>query len=320
MRKLKIVLAIILMTILLGGTGFSVIYFTKKEEKSKIVTTIFPIYDICREILGGGEDIKLIQDNGSDMHSYEMSINDMISISNADLFICIGRENGIDEILHKYENTDSIKLLDHVTALEESSEHLVNGDEHDHEHDHEHDDGAIYDEHIWLSVKNIIAITNVLSEKLVAIYSEKEDLIKDNTQNYLSKLQSLETKYDELCSNTNKKLVVADRFPFLYLTHDYNMDYFAVFSGCSDETQANFDTITKVVDYINENNIDYIFICETSNGNIANQVLTHEDCREGVEMLTLNSMQSVSKKQLTSTSILKIFENNYNELYKALEK
>lgn len=316
MRKLKVVLASVLIMLLLFGSVFCVIYFTKRDNKAKVVTTIFPIYDICREILGSSEDIKLIQNNGSDMHSYEMSINDMVAISNAELFVCIGRENGIDKILERYEDTNSVKLLDHVIGLEESSEHLVEGSDHDHEHDHVHQEGVVYDEHIWLSVKNAIKMSEVLTEELVEIFPERKDVIYANSNSYIDKLMSIESKYSELCMNAEEKLVVADRFPFLYLTHDYNMDYFAVFSGCSDETQANFETITKVVDYINQNNVQYIFVCESSNGEIANQILTHEECREGVQILILNSMQSISRKNLADSSILNIYEKNYNELVK----
>ena len=270
--------------------------------------------------MGSSRDILLIEDNGMDMHSYEMSINDVVAISNADVFIYIGRESGVDDILSldKNKNLNTLKLLDHVVALEESSNNIVVGDEHDHDHDHEHHENAIYDEHIWLSVKNLIVMTEAIRDKLLEVFPDNLETINSNSGKYIDKLLKLENSYAQVCQNTDKKFVVADRFPFLYLTHDYSMDYFAVFSGCSDETQASPSTITEVIDYINNNSVDYIYVLESSNQKIANQVVCNRDCRAGVQVLVLNSCQYVTNRNLDSVSLYDIMENNLEMLKKAL--
>jgi len=320
MRKLKVVLAIILIILMLTSGVYCVIYFTKKDVKAKVVTTIFPIYDICREIMGSSEDIILIQDNGMDMHSYEMSVNDIVSISNAELFLYIGKENDVDKILASNNNDklNILKMMDCVTVLEESNENIVEGEHHDHSHDHEHHEGASLDEHIWLSVKNIIKMSESIKDKLIGVFPDKQDLINGNYKNYIEKLTVLEQDYSSLCENTDKKFVVTDRFPFLYLTHDYSMDYFAVFSGCSDETQASASTILDVVDYINTYNVDYVFVTETSNKEIANSVINNSSCREGVQILELNSCQFVPHEDLETVSLYDIMKNNLETLTKAL--
>ena len=60
-----------------------------------IVTTIFPIYDWARQIIGEDADAKLVLllDNGVDLHSYQPSAQDIMTISTADLFIYVGGES-----------------------------------------------------------------------------------------------------------------------------------------------------------------------------------------------------------------------------------
>ena len=55
MKKLKLFSAIFLLVALISGAVFSLLYFTKKDVNAKVVTTIFPLYDICREIMGSDD-------------------------------------------------------------------------------------------------------------------------------------------------------------------------------------------------------------------------------------------------------------------------
>ena len=81
------------MILLLGGVVFSVVYLTKKDREAKVITTIFPVYDICREIMGDDDELMLLEDNGSDMHSFTPTASDIAAISNAELFIYVGGES-----------------------------------------------------------------------------------------------------------------------------------------------------------------------------------------------------------------------------------
>ena len=63
----------------------------KAPEKSlKIVTTIFPEYDWVREVLGDqaeNDELTMLLDNGVDLHSYQPTADDIVKISDCDLFI-----------------------------------------------------------------------------------------------------------------------------------------------------------------------------------------------------------------------------------------
>ena len=59
----------------------------------RIVTTVFPVYDWVRQILGDrlqDTELTLLLKNGVDLHSYQPTTDDLVAISNADIFIYVG--------------------------------------------------------------------------------------------------------------------------------------------------------------------------------------------------------------------------------------
>ena len=66
-----------------GGSG------TQSADKLSVVTTIFPEYDWVRRIMGDQADsaeLTMLLDNGVDLHSYQPTADDIIKISDCDLF------------------------------------------------------------------------------------------------------------------------------------------------------------------------------------------------------------------------------------------
>ncbi|MBQ4463360.1 MAG: zinc ABC transporter substrate-binding protein [Eubacterium sp.] len=112
-------------------------------KKLKIVATIFPEYDWINEVLGNradSADVTMLLDNGVDLHSYQPSADDIMKISDCDLFIYVGGESdewvedALSEAVNK--NMQVINLLE-VLGDDVKNEEIVEGMEHDHEHEHE---------------------------------------------------------------------------------------------------------------------------------------------------------------------------------------
>ena len=61
-----------------------------ENQKLQIVTTIFPEYDWVKEILGekaDNTDLTLLLGNGTDMHSFQPTMADILKVSTCDDFI-----------------------------------------------------------------------------------------------------------------------------------------------------------------------------------------------------------------------------------------
>ena len=115
------------------------------DDALKIVVTIFPEYDWVKQILGenSNAEVKMLLDNGVDLHSYQPSVDDIISISECDLFVYVGGESDewVEDALAEGNKTDRrvINLLE-VLGDQVKAEEVVEGMEAEHDHDHDHDD------------------------------------------------------------------------------------------------------------------------------------------------------------------------------------
>lgn len=93
---------------------------------------------------------------------------------------------------------------------------------------------------------------------------------KQIAENTFLQLDALDDEYEEVIENSKyKTLIFADRFPFRYLTDDYDLSYYAAFKGCSAETEASFETITFLANKADELNLPRILTIDGSDGKMA---------------------------------------------------
>lgn len=115
----------------------------KSSKKTKVVATIFPVYDFLRQIGGDKIDLTMLMTPGAETHSYEPTPKDMKTVSNADLFAYVGGDSDewVEKILDGNEN-DKMKVITLMDCVKTVAEEHVEGMEEEHEHDHDHDEDA----------------------------------------------------------------------------------------------------------------------------------------------------------------------------------
>ena len=84
-------------------------------SKKSIVCTTFPEYDWVMNILGEkvtSFDVTLLQNNGTDLHSYQPSVKDIAKISKADLFVYVGGESNewVEKVLSQSVNKNQVAV------------------------------------------------------------------------------------------------------------------------------------------------------------------------------------------------------------------
>lgn len=297
---------------------------TKQEntDKLKIVCTIFPYYDWVKNITAESENTELILllDKGTDPHSFQPSAEDIVTISTADIFIYTGGESDswAEDVLKTAGNDDTLvlKLMD---CLEADSLYCVaeNNEDAKHLHKNGEDTDHAPDEHIWLSLNNAALLTEKITDALIEKSIENKDLYEKNCKSYKEELLLLNATFERTFFSLQKDtVVVADRFPFIYLVNDYGLKYHAAFPGCSAESEASFETVTRLSEQIDKLGLTHILITETSDGAVAETVRNNTAARNQ-QILTLNSIQSVTKDKLTH-SYIEIMKENLSVLESAL--
>lgn len=293
-------------------------------NKLKIVATIFPEYDWTREILGDrleDVDLTLLLDNGTDLHSFQPAVKDIMKVSSCDLLIYVGGESDqwIEDALKSAANPD-MKTINLMETLKDfiKEEETVEGMQEKH-HSHEEDEKE-YDEHVWTSLRNASAAAEVIADTLAELDPENSDIYKENLRSYQGELSSLDNEYQKTVDqSTHKTLLFADRFPFRYLVDDYGISYYAAFSGCSAESEASFKTITFLAEKVDELGLKEVFTIEKSDDRIAETVIENTRDKDQ-KVAVLNSMQSITSEEIADgTTYLSIMEDNLKVLKAALK-
>ena len=292
-------------------------------EKLHIVCTIFPEYDWVKEILGNHADnaeVTYLLDNGTDLHSYQPTADDMIRISTCDLFVYVGGESDkwIADALAEAVNPN-MKTIDLMTVLgdaakEEELKEGMQGEE-----EEESEDEVEYDEHVWLSLRNAKAVCAEIERDLAEIDPANADDYKVNLDSYTAKLDTLDGDFRSVVDASSvKTLVFGDRFPFRYFVDDYGLDYYAAFIGCSAETEASFETVAFLSNKLNELNCDTVFTLENSDHSIAETIIRTSG--RDASIAELNSLQSVSAQEIADgASYLSLMQKNCDVLAKVLK-
>ena len=296
------------------------------DSKVKVVTTIFPEYDWVKEIAGEESeniDLTMLLDNGVDLHSYQPTAEDIMKISDCDLFIYVGGESDawVDDALKEAVNKNMkvINLLE-VLGSTVKEEEVVEGMETEEEEESEEEEETEYDEHVWLSLKNAKVLCQTIAENLSEIDKEHEEIYSTNEKNYEEKLDALDQKYQETVDSSNQKtLLFGDRFPFRYLVDDYGLSYYAAFVGCSAETEASFETISFLAKKVDELGLKSILTIEKSDQKIAKTIIENTNDKNQ-KILTLDSMQSTTSDDVENgTTYLSVMESNLDVLKEALQ-
>lgn len=319
MKRIALIAAVAgLLTASLAGC--SSMEIPGQDGRISIVCAAFSEYDWTRELADGSDNVTItyLLDSGIDLHNYQPSAKDMVTISSCDLFIYTGggSESWVDDILRDAINKDMqvLELMD-VLGCSVKEEELKEGME----AEVEEEDGPEYDEHVWLSVRNAQSFCGTICNSLCGLDPENVELYQSNLAAYDTELAALDKEYSEMAENASVKTILfGDRFPFRYLTDDYGLDYYAAFAGCSAETEASFDTIVTLASKADELMLDTVFIIESSDDSLARSIIMNSaNTERNIE--TLNSLQSVTGAEAKNgTTYISLMRDDLETLRKVL--
>lgn len=327
--RLMFAFVCLLTAAVLGGCRLSAAGETRNDTQLLVVATIFPPYDFSREIAGGMADITMLLPPGAEVHHYEPTPHDLITLRNCDLFLYVGGESDawVDDMLASLSETEreriqTVTLMDCVEPLYEE---VVDGMQADtiHSEDSEahtqadstHSENA-YDEHIWTSPLNAKRIVQKISEAMCEADPANKLDYQRNTEAYLRKLDELDATFTAVTENPVRRTIVfGDRFPFRYLADAYKLDYYAAFPGCSSETEASAKTVRFLIDKVREESVPVVFMAEPSGQKTAQTIAE----ATGAKVMRLNAGHTVTKDDFEQgVTYLTLMTKNGDALREAL--
>ncbi len=325
MKLKKVILIIVLLAIVtLAAIACATLENKNKAsnknniEKIKVTATNFASYDFLRAIIGDNENIELtfLLGPGKDAHSYDPTAQDLITIQNSDLFIYIGgeMEKWTERVLPTLDtsNTKVICVADDIKTIDEQE---IDGAEPEEE---EEEEGA-FDEHIWTSPDNAIAMVNTLEKSMEEIDSSNSSKYKQNAEKYIEKIKSVDKQIQEIVDNKKRdRLVFGDKMPMQYFINYYKLQVSAAFSGCSTETEPSSKTIAYLVNKAKEEKTPVILYIELNNGKVANTIAN--EVGNGCKAMQIQTLHNVSKTDFDNGETwVSLMERNLDVLKAALQ-
>lgn len=330
----KALISLFVVTLLFCFSGCSQQEESQLQDELGIAATVFPAYDFARNIAGDRLPVRLIVPAGADIHSFEPTAKDIITMENW-LVVCNGghSESWMEEILHDSTNPiEPIYMMDCVDVVEEEVKegmmtvpHSHDGvectedhgheEEHEQEHDGEHEE-AEFDEHVWTSPVNAIKICEEICRRLCEIDPEGEQYYKANLKDYSSKLSELDAAFkDTVASASGDTLIFADRFPVRYFVEEYGLEYFAAYPGCISQSEPSVKTVVYLIDRVKEYNTPAVLYIEFSNEKMADIICEDTGCKK----LLFHSCHNVSADEFAGgISYMELMYSNLESLKEAL--
>lgn len=317
-RKLSFVISLLSLILFISACG-------KSEEtasgvidlnKPQIVTSIFPVYEIVREIAGDQADVHLMVGASEDAHHFEPSAKSILLVNEADAFIYSSDEMEFwaKDILKVVENN-----VLHIIELAEGMDLEIGtaDDEHiDYEaaDDHDgHDHGNI-DPHIWLDPVVMGAQVPMLVETLTEIDPAGASVYQENGAQLATALEELDAAYRQSFQDATKRTFVVQHKAFGHLAKRYDLTQMSV-GGLSTEVEPNPKDLIQIIHFVEDNQTEVIFYQSGDTSAVAETIAAET----GAEFSVLYDLENKPEGIEESGNIyLKAMYHNLEELKKVI--
>ncbi len=292
-----------------------------EDGRLQVVCSVFPYYDFARQIGGDDVDVTLLVAAGKETHSFEPTPLDVITLSQADVFLYNGGESEawVDDILSAAgENIAvTLPLMPQVSALAEEWAEGMEGAHDDHDHETHDSDDIEYDEHVWTSPVLAKALCQAICDALCQADPAHREGYQARLTDYLAQLDQLDAAFREVVEAGHRHLLVfGDRFPLLYFCKEYGLDYRAAFHGCASDTEPSLATLKYLIDKVEDEKILVVYTIELSSRKVADAIAE----TTGARVLTFHSCQTVSRAEFDGgATYLSLMERNVEALREGLQ-
>ncbi len=254
------------------------------RHRIRVVTTLFPLYDMARHIGGDRADVTLLLPPGVEPHSFEPRPGDIFKINEADIFVYTGKfmEPWAEGIIQGAANKNLI-VVDAGRGTKMIAGILHDSDE----------PAGSPDPHIWLDFDNAKVMTGNIARAFETMDSADRDFYRRNAGDYDRRLTDLDSAYRTALSACGRKeIIYAGHYAFGYLANRYGLKYLAA-QGVSPDAEPTASDLVRLVNQIRKDRVRYVFYEELTTPKIA-ETLAAET---GAEMLQLNAAHNLTRDQ-----------------------
>lgn len=293
-KAISILILIVMVMILIVYGAINSNKTKQSDGKIRILTSFYPIYIMTLNITNGVNNVEV--SNMADklngcIHDYTLTTTDLKKFETANIFIenGAGLESFTDKIVNSYKDLKVIYAAQNVTNFIYSDDNESNS-------------------HIWLSIENYKNEVQTIASKLSEIDEANSGLYNANANQYIEKLNELQSKFKQL-DLSNKKAICLDE-SLEYLLKENNIDETLIETD-HDQASISAELIKETISKMNSEGIKAIFIDKNDSDKLA-KALQNET---GAKIYVLNSGMNGEKNL---NSYIDLMNQNY-EILKNLQ-
>lgn len=262
-RNKYIFVFIMLLAVTLAGGIFTMVYvqtqdLQEDEEGLTVVTSFYPVYIAAENVIGHNHDVvlkSLSEPQTGCMHDYQLTPQDMILLSQADVFLVNGGgiESFLTEVAETYPELQIVTVTEELELLEDNA-------------------------HGWMDTGLYADMVKKMAEGLSKADREHADSYQKNAENYCSKIDSLTKQIDGLKEELKGKKIMIFHEAYEYVAEQYGMEV----SYCLDldeERQVSAGEVADVMKEIQEKGVQVILAEELYGKDMGDTVEQESDAR-----------------------------------------
>ena len=234
---------------------------TENTEVAKIEVsaTIFPIYDIARQIAGDEIEVHLLIAPGESPHTFNPTPSTKEEIEHSEIIFAIGNE--LDTFVTDISsNQEKIIIVDKNLTLikyeDEHDDHDKHGDEkHDDEKhdDHDHHAHGEYDPHDWLDPMNAKVMAVTIADALAQLDPANAESYNSRSSAFAAEIDALHTELVKLAELAHDKSFITFHDSMAYLVTRYDLSLAGTFepTGAEEPSPQYLHELSEVVEHDN---------------------------------------------------------------------
>jgi len=269
----------------------------------EIVASLFPQYDFARTIAGDRASVTQLLPPGQDSHGYEPSMREVISMSQADIFLYTGdaMEPWASALMG---NSETLMIVDVSEGISNTPDH---GHEEDHEEDQEEDyeESHSHDAHIWLNPANAILMCENICAALIEADPEGEAFYRANTDALIAELTELDKAFASL--EIDHTLFFAGKFAYSHFFDRYGFEYMSAYESCSADAEPSARRVVEITQAMKDEKAAVLYVDELCDMRVAD-ALKNET---GAEIRVFHTCHNITSEQMEAgiTYIDLMYEN-----------
>ena len=284
----------------------------------KVVVTLFPLYDFCREVGGDLVDCSMLLPPGVEPHGFAPSPQDVLSMNKADVFLYTSElmEPWVDGFRKNLPSTTSVVEVGKGLATMSTSGH--SGCDHGCTHQDHGEESASRDPHVWLDFQKAMTMVEVISKALSDAQPRNAATFERRAKAYVAKLKALDDRTrTELAKCELKTVISGGHFAFGYYVNRYGLSHQSPYDGFAPDAEPSPAAIAGLIDLLEEQRQTTLFTEEMLDDSVA-KIIASET---GAKLSLLHAAHNVTPEEVKrGETFISLMEGNLERLTEALAK